>query len=81
MTLGRSTPLKIGAIVFAVFWAAWMIWSSGSFDRVNIIMFSISGAVVGFLWYLGRHALVLPTHADVPGRSSEVLTAVQQVYV
>ena len=53
MTHDRSTPLKIGAIAFAVLWAAWMIWSSGSLDRVNIIMFSISGAVVGFLWYLG----------------------------
>jgi hypothetical protein len=30
-----------------------MIWSSGSFDSINIIMFSISGAVIGFLWYLG----------------------------
>jgi hypothetical protein len=53
MTLNRSTPLKLGAIAFAVLWAAWMIWSSGSLDLINIIMFSISGAVIGFLWYLG----------------------------
>jgi hypothetical protein len=53
MTLNRSTPLKLGAIAFAVLWAAWMIWSSGPFDRANIIMFSISGAVIGFLWYFG----------------------------
>jgi hypothetical protein len=53
MALNRSTPLKLGAIAFAVLWAAWMIWSSGSLDSANIIMFSISGAIIGFLWYLG----------------------------
>lgn len=53
MTLNPSTPLKLGAWVFAVLWTAWMIWWSGSLDRVNIVMLSICGAVVGYLWHLG----------------------------
>jgi hypothetical protein len=53
MPLNRSSPLKLGAWVFAVLWTAWMIWWSGSLDRVNIVMLSVCGAAVGYLWYLG----------------------------
>ena len=52
MTLAHSDPLKLGACIFAVLWTAWMIWWSGSFDRVNIAMMSVCGAGVGYLWYL-----------------------------
>jgi hypothetical protein len=71
MILSPSTPLKLGAWVFAVFWTAWMIWWSGSLDRVNIVMFSICGAAVGYFWYLGmrwyfQRMRMIP--ADVNGR-------------
>ena len=75
MTLSPSTPLRLGAWVFAVLWTAWMIWWSGSLDRVNIVMLSICGAVVGYLWYLGmrwyfRRARMIPAdQAGVPRRS------------
>jgi hypothetical protein len=28
-----------------------MLWWSGSFERVNIIMLTICGAVAGYAWY------------------------------
>jgi hypothetical protein len=46
-----ATPLKLSAIAFAVLWTGWMIWSSGSFERVNAVILSIGGALVGYLWY------------------------------
>jgi len=46
-----SKPLKLGAVAFAVLWTLWMLSWSGSFDRINILMLSICGAVVGYAWY------------------------------
>jgi len=46
-----AARLKLSAVVFAVFWTGWMLWWSGSFDRVNIIMLTICGGVAGYAWY------------------------------
>jgi hypothetical protein len=46
-----SARLKLSAVVFAVLWTGWMLWWSGSFDRVNVIMLAICGAVAGYAWY------------------------------
>jgi hypothetical protein len=51
MMKGPSMPLKLGAVAFAVLWTLWMLSWSGSFDRVNILMLSICGAIVGYAWY------------------------------
>jgi uncharacterized membrane protein YedE/YeeE len=51
MTMTPSTPLKLGAVVFAVLWTLWMLWWSGSLDRINIAMLMICGAMVGYFWY------------------------------
>jgi UDP-N-acetylmuramyl pentapeptide phosphotransferase/UDP-N-acetylglucosamine-1-phosphate transferase len=45
------TSLKWGSIAFAVLWTGWMIWWSGDFAAVNIIILTICGAVAGYLWY------------------------------
>jgi hypothetical protein len=45
------TALKFGAIAFAFLWVGWMLWWSGSVDRVNVIMLSICGSVAAFAWY------------------------------
>jgi hypothetical protein len=52
MTMTGSTPLKLGAVAFAVLWTLWMMWRSGPLDRVNIAMLTICGALAGYLWYL-----------------------------
>jgi hypothetical protein len=44
-------PLKAGAIVFTLLWTAWMMWWSGSFSRVNVIILALCGTAVGYLWY------------------------------
>jgi hypothetical protein len=54
MTVTPSTPLKLGAVAFAVLWTLWMMWRSGSLDRVNIAMLTICGAMA-----LGVRAAVL----------------------
>jgi hypothetical protein len=46
-----SKPLKLGAVAFAVLWTLWMLSWSGSFDRVNVVLLSVCGAVVGYAWY------------------------------
>ena len=51
MTMTPSTPLKLGAIAFAVLWTFWMLWWSGSLDRVNVTMLTICGGAVGYFWY------------------------------
>jgi len=51
MPRGVSKLLKLGAVVFAVLWTLWMLSWSGSLDRVNGVMLSICGAIVGYAWY------------------------------
>lgn len=51
VTSNPVTSLKLGAIAFTVLWIGWMLWWSGSFDRVNIIMLTICGCVAGYGWY------------------------------
>jgi hypothetical protein len=46
-----SKPLKLGAVAIAVLWTLWMLSWSGSFDRVNVVLLSACGAVVGYAWY------------------------------
>jgi hypothetical protein len=45
------TQLKLCAIMFTVLWTGWMVWSSGSLDRVNVLMMAICGAAAGYAWY------------------------------
>jgi hypothetical protein len=49
--MNPATSLKLSSIAFAVLWTGWMLWWSGSFDRVNIIMLAICGVLVGYAWY------------------------------
>jgi hypothetical protein len=46
-----TIPLRLSAVVFTVLWTGWMMWWSGSLDRVNVIMLSICGVVAGYAWY------------------------------
>jgi hypothetical protein len=46
-----TARLKLSAVVFTVLWTGWMLWWSGSLDRVNVVMLAISGAVAGYAWY------------------------------
>jgi hypothetical protein len=61
------TALKFGAIAFAILWVGWMLWWSGSVDRVHVIMLSICGGVAAFAWYRSMRWLfvrrgALPRH-------------------
>jgi hypothetical protein len=51
MTLTPATSLKLSAIAFTVLWTGWMIWWSGSYDRVNVAMLAACGVAVGYMWY------------------------------
>lgn len=44
-------PLKAGAIIFTVLWTAWMMWWSGSFSSVSLVILAMCGAAVGYVWY------------------------------
>jgi hypothetical protein len=49
--LNPETQLKLCAILFTVLWTVWMLWSSGSLDRVNVILMTICGMAAGYAWY------------------------------
>jgi hypothetical protein len=42
-----SKMLELGAVAFTVLWTLWILSWSGSFDRVNVILPSACGAIVG----------------------------------
>ncbi len=44
-------PLKAGAVSFTVLWTAWMMWWGGSFGGVDLVILTLCGAGVGYLWY------------------------------
>ena len=69
------TSLKWGSIAFAVLWTGWMIWSSGDFAAANIIILTICGSLVGYLWYrlmcwLFRRMGMLPREGS-PGTTAK----------
>jgi hypothetical protein len=49
--MNPATQLKLCAIMFTVLWTGWMLWSSGSLDRVNVIMLTGCGVAAGYAWY------------------------------
>jgi hypothetical protein len=64
--------LKLAAVSFAVLWTLWMLWWSGSLDRVNVVLLTLCGAVAGYLWYLAmrwfaRRARALAADAGFDG--------------
>ena len=46
-----AIPLQLSSISFAVLWTGSMLWSSGSFDRLNVAMVAIWGTLGGYVWY------------------------------
>jgi hypothetical protein len=48
-----QVPLKYCSVAFAVMWSGWMFWLSGSHDIVNLVIWATTGAIAGYLWYLG----------------------------
>jgi hypothetical protein len=75
MTVTPSTPLKLGAVAFAVLWTLWMLWWSGSLDRVNIAMLTICGAMAGYLWYLAMRWVFGRLRFDASGESTDAAQA------
>ena len=47
--------LKLGAIFFSVSWTVGMLWWSGEFHPVHIVILAVCGGVGGYLWYLAMH--------------------------
>ena len=67
-----TTPLKLCAIAFTVLWSGWMLWSSGSYEPANIIIWAVCGSIAGYLWYRGmrwcfRRMHLLPDNSAGPG--------------
>jgi hypothetical protein len=71
MTVSPSTPLKLGAVAFAVLSTLWMLWWSGSLDRVNVAMLTICGAAAGYLWYVAMRRLFARVRLDAVGESTD----------
>jgi glycopeptide antibiotics resistance protein len=68
--------LKAGAIIFTVLWTAWMMWWSGSCDRVNLVILTMCGAVVGYVWYRAmrwqfERMGMLPRSDDVSAKQAQ----------
>ena len=48
--------LKLSAVVFALSWTGWMVWWSGIYEPANIMILTICGTGVGYLWYRGMRS-------------------------
>ena len=67
-----QVPLQYCSIAFAVMWGGWMFWSSDSHGIASLVIWTISGAIGGYLWYLGmrwsfRRMGMLPSDGAAPG--------------
>jgi hypothetical protein len=51
MNMNASTPLKWGAIAFAVFWTVAMLWWMGATGPVEILIPAFCGALGSYGWY------------------------------
>jgi hypothetical protein len=71
MPVNPSTPLKLGAVAFAMLWTLWMLWWSGSLDRVNVAMLTVCGAVAGYFWYLAMRWFARRARAFTVDMSAE----------
>ena len=49
--MNTDIRLKLCAVAFTILWTGWMLWWSGSLDRVNVTMLTICGGAVGYFWY------------------------------
>ena len=47
----NMAALRLGAVVFAILWTAWMVLWSGSYDIANVIILAVCGIAVGYFWY------------------------------
>ena len=50
--MDQATRLKWAAVAFTIFWIVGMLWSSGEYHPVSIVILSACGALGGYLWYL-----------------------------
>jgi hypothetical protein len=66
MTLNSNTSLRLGAVAAAALWTGWMIWSIGSREPADIVIFSICGVAFGYALYVALR-FVLVHMRRVPG--------------
>jgi hypothetical protein len=51
MARSPNAMLRLGAIVFAILWTAWMVLWSGSCDMAHVVILGLCGSGVGYAWY------------------------------
>ena len=51
--MNPKSTLIVASIVFAVLWTAFMLWWNGPPDTAMVIIWLITGAIAGVLWYWG----------------------------
>ena len=79
--MDQAKRLKLSAVAFTVFWTGGMLWWSGEFDRVNIIILTVCGTMGGYVWYLAMRWVFqlctcsTATPARDRGRRHDALTA------
>ena len=74
--MNPETQLKLCAALFTVLWTGWMLWSVGSFDRVNVIMMATCGSAAGYAWYRAmrwqfRRSGMLPGNENSAGPTAK----------
>jgi hypothetical protein len=65
-----STDMKICSAAFAVFWIAFVLWWSGSFDRASVMMAALCGSLAGYGWY--RAMRRRPPRGRIPPRRRSI---------
>jgi len=53
--MDQTTRLKFSAAAFTILWVGGMLWWSGEYHPVNIVILSACGAAAGYFWYRVMH--------------------------
>jgi hypothetical protein len=53
--MDQAKRLKLGSVVFAVFWTAGMVVWNGEYHPASIVILSVCGAAGGYFWYRAMH--------------------------
>jgi hypothetical protein len=71
-----SSRLKLNSVVFAVIWTVGMLCWEQPFDVAKLIVTSICGLAIGYLWYRVMRAILPRGRVPLPRLASSAEGAV-----
>lgn len=67
--MDQEKRLKLGAVLFTIFWIAGMLWWSGEYHPAYVTLLAVCGTIGGYLWYLAMRWAF--THMNLLARNGD----------